>query len=96
MEMAPLGWTVSKDGICKPHRTKCATLGQVRADVGRHWRFGEETLQSGLDREGCGEAKGQSRGTEEGKMLPGCGEGSVLGRMKKSTVRDNRGMSDPA
>ena len=39
----------------------------------------EEAPKSVLAREGCEEAKGQNRGPEEGRMLPGCGihEGMV-------------------
>lgn len=33
----------------------------------------EEAPKSGLAREGWGEAKGQNRGPEEGRMLPGYG-----------------------
>lgn len=73
------------------------TLGQVMADVGRHWKFREEAPRSGLDREGCGETKGTEPGSKGREVLPGCGGGHSIhgnmrwGRTKESTLGDSSG-----
>lgn len=72
METVSLREWLLKDGIGKNCRTKDKTLGQVRADVGKHWKFREEAPKSGLDRE-AGRQRGKSRDPKEGKKLPGRG-----------------------
>lgn len=59
-------------------QAKSAAFGQARGgSSGRPSKFREEAPTAGLDRESCGEPRGQRRGPKEGRMLPGCGGGKV-------------------
>lgn len=69
-------WGGGEGGTRKHHRTEHSTLGQVSAEVARHWRFGEETPKSGLDTGGCGWGS-RARVQRKGGSYPGVDEGEV-------------------
>ena len=63
MKMAFLGEWLGWDGIYQNHRTKCATLGQVKADKGS-WK-----LRRCWTGKAAGRQRGHSRGPEGSQQV---------------------------